>query len=171
MIWHLIAAVFAGLGAAGIGLILRLASGKRLPRWIIPAFGGLGMLGYQIQTEYTWFEHKQQQLPESAEVVSVEEGQMFWRPWTFAFPMTTAFTIVDLDNLAVSRGDEGRLVEFILYRFEKEYVDQVSHQAYLMNCETREMLPLEGESRTPHTEQMRRVEATSPLHRALCTEG
>lgn len=171
MIWHLIAAVFAGLGAAGIGLILRQASGKRLPRWIIPAFGGLGMLGYQIYTEYTWFEHKQQQLPESAEVVSVEEGQMFWRPWTFAFPMTTAFTIVDLDNLAVSRGDGGRLIEFILYRFEKEYVDQVSHQAYLMNCATREMLPLEGESRTPNTEQMRRVEAESPLHRALCTEG
>ncbi|MDZ7854042.1 MAG: hypothetical protein U5L98_15725 [Halomonas sp.] len=169
MIWHLIAAIFAGLGAAGVGLILRLASGKRLPRWFIPACGGLGMLGYQIYNEYTWFEHKQQQLPESAEVVSVEEGQMFFRPWTFAFPMTTAFTIVDLDNLSVSRGDDGRLVEFILYRFEKEYVDQVSHQAYLMNCATREMLPLEGESRSPRTEQMRRVKDSSPLYRAICT--
>ncbi|MGM0694864.1 MAG: hypothetical protein ACQEUN_15850 [Pseudomonadota bacterium] len=171
MIWHLIAAVFAGLGAAGIGLILRTASGKRLPRWIIPACGGLGMLGYQIHNEYTWFEHKQEQLPASAEVVSVEEGQMVWRPWTFAFPMTTAFTIVDQDNLAVRQGDDGRLVEFILYRFEKEYVDQVNHQAYLMNCATREMLPLEGESRAPRTEQMRRVEASSPLYQTICREG
>ncbi|MGM0537230.1 MAG: hypothetical protein ACQER5_14355 [Pseudomonadota bacterium] len=171
MIWHLIAAVFAGLGAAGIGLILRTASGKRLPRWIIPACGGLGMLGYQIHNEYTWFEHKQEQLPASAEVVSVEEGQMVWRPWTFAFPMTTAFTIVDQDNLAVRQGDDGRLVEFILYRFEKEYVDQVNHQAYLMNCATREMLPLEGESRAPRTEQMRRVETSSPLYQTICREG
>lgn len=170
MIWHLIAAVFAGLAAAGIGLILRLISGKRLPRWIVPVFAGLGMLGYQIYNEYNWFEYKQQQLPPSAEVVSVEKGQMFWRPWTFAFPMTKAFTIVDLDNLAVSRGDDSRLVEFILYRFEKEYVDQVSHQAYLMNCATREMLPLEGESRAPRTEQMRRVESSSPLYQAICTE-
>jgi hypothetical protein len=171
MIWHLIAAVFAGLAAAGIGLTLRLISGKRLPRWIVPVFAGLGMLGYQIYNEYSWFEYKQQQLPPSAEVVSVEKGQMFWRPWTFAFPMTRAFTIVDLDNLAVSRGEDGRLVEFILYRFEKEYVDQVSHQAYLMNCVTREMLPLEGESKSPRTEEMRRVEPSSPLHQAICSQS
>ncbi|MBB3184361.1 hypothetical protein FHR95_001922 [Halomonas fontilapidosi] len=168
MIWHLIAALFAGLGAAGIGLILRLASGKRLPRWIIPACGGLGMLAYQIHNEYSWFEQKKTQLPASAEVVAMEKGQMFWRPWTFAFPMTTAFTIVDRDSMAVSREEQDRLIEFILYRFEKEYVDQVSHQAYLMNCATREMLPLEGESRTPATEQMRRVDAASPLYEAVC---
>ena len=36
MIWHLIAAIFAGLGAAGLGLLLRTLSGKRLPRWIVP---------------------------------------------------------------------------------------------------------------------------------------
>ncbi|TDO09807.1 MULTISPECIES: hypothetical protein [Halomonas] len=168
MIWHLIAAIFAGLGAAGVGLILRQASGKRLPRWIIPALGGLGMLGYQIHSEYTWFENKQQQLPPSAEVVSVEEARMFWRPWTFAFPLTTAFTIVDRDNIAVSQVDGGRLVEFILYRFEKAYVDQVSHQAYLMNCTTRDMLPLEEESRRPRTDGMRRVEASNPLFQTLC---
>ncbi|MEQ6916988.1 hypothetical protein [Halomonas aquatica] len=171
MIWHLIAAVFAGLGAAGVGLILRMASGKRLPRWIVPVCGGLGMLGYQIYNEYAWFDHKQQQLPETAEVVSVEEGHMFWRPWTFAFPMTTAFTIVDQDGLAVRRTDEGRLVEFILYRFEKEYVDQVSHQAWLMNCATREILPLEGETRTPRTDEMRRIDESAPLYRAICKEA
>lgn len=170
MIWHLIAAIFAGLGAAGVGLLLRLASGKRLPRWIIPACAGLGMLGYQIQNEYTWFEQKQQQLPESAEVVSVEEGQVFWRPWTFAFPMTTAFTIVDHDNLAVSQKNDARLVEFILYRFEKKYVDQVTHQAYLMNCASRDMLPLDEASRVPRTEQMRLVERSSPLYQTVCPE-
>ncbi len=66
MIWHLIAAIFAGLGAAGLGLLLRTLSGKRLPRWIVPVCAGLGMLGYQIQHEYGWFDHKRQQLPDSA---------------------------------------------------------------------------------------------------------
>ncbi|WP_341853280.1 hypothetical protein [Halomonas aestuarii] len=167
----MIAAVFAGLGAAGVGLILRMASGKRLPRWIIPICGGLGMLAYQIHNEYSWFEHKQLQLPDSAQVVSVEERPAFWRPWTYFFPMTTAFTIVEQDNLAVTRTEGERLVEFILYRFEKQYVDQVSHQAWLMNCATGEMLPLEGETRTPRTEEMRRVEASAPIHRAVCPEA
>ena len=66
MLWQLVAAVFAGLGAAGVGLILRQLSGKRLPRWIVPALGGLGMIGYQVHYEYAWFDYKQAQLPASA---------------------------------------------------------------------------------------------------------
>ena len=112
MIWHLIGAIFAGLGAAGIGLLLRKVSGKRLPRWIIPALGGLGMLGYQIQTEYSWYEHKRSLLPESARVVQAEQDAMFWRPWTYLFPMTTAFSVVDAGtgDVLAQRSSETALV-------------------------------------------------------------
>ncbi|WP_163577438.1 hypothetical protein [Halomonas faecis] len=170
MIWHLIAALFAGLGAAGIGLLLRTLSGKRLPRWIIPVCAGLGMLGYQIQTEYAWFEHKQQQLPPSAEVVSSREEAMVWRPWTFLVPMTTSFHVIDHDNRVVRETDDQRLVEFILYRFDKEYVDQVSHQAHLMNCSSRELVPLAGDNREPRTEQMRRLDEDDALFKAACAD-
>jgi hypothetical protein len=168
MIWHLIAAVFAGLSAAGIGLLLRSLSGKRLPRWIIPVFAGLGMLGYQIYYEYSWFSHKQQQLPESAQVVSSEKGGAFWRPWTYVFPMTTAFSVVDRNNLVPRQANDHQLVEFMLYRFEKHYVDQVTHQAYLMNCTTQEKLPLIGEARRPRFSELRRIDASAPLFQAVC---
>ncbi|MFY0991305.1 hypothetical protein [Halomonas sp. C05BenzN] len=171
MLLHLIAAFFAALGAAGIGLLLRFISGKRLPRWIIPVFAGLGMLGYQIYHEYSWFSHKQLQLPASAQVVSVEEGGAFWRPWTYVFPMTTAFSVVDRANLVTKQADDHRLVEFILYRFERQYVDQVSHQAWLMNCTTRERLPLVGEEREPRLEGMRSIEASDPLFQAVCSDS
>lgn len=169
MIWHLIAAIFAGLGAAGIGLLLRMISGKRLPRWIVPVFAGLGMLGYQIHHEYSWFSYKQAQLPDSAEVVSVEKGEVFWRPWTLAFPMTIAFSVVDEDNLVTRQADDNRLVEFILYRFERSYPDVVTHQAYLMNCTTRERLPLAGEQREPRFSDMRKLDDHDPLYQAVCS--
>lgn len=168
MIWHLIAAVFAGLGAAGIGLLLRMASGKRLPIWIIPVFGGLGMLGYQIHYEYSWFSHKQAQLPDSASVVEVEHGSMFWRPWTYPFPMANAFSVVDSDSMRVRDADGERLVEYIRYRFEKQHVDLVTHQAWLMNCTTRETLPLAGEERRPRFKAMRELDAEDPVYRAVC---
>ncbi|SDJ51282.1 hypothetical protein [Billgrantia gudaonensis] len=173
MIWHLIAAVFAGLGAAGIGLLLRTLSAKRLPRWIVPVCAGLGILGYQIHHEYTWFEHKRAQLPDSARVVDTEQSTAFWRPWTFLAPLTTAFTVVDEQSLASSQSeaDDQRLVEFILYRFEREYVERFSHQAYLMNCTTRELVPLEGESRTPRTDRLRRLDDSNPLFGAVCTDA
>lgn len=84
--------------------------------------------------------------------------------------MTTAFSVVDRDNVIPRQADEHRLVEFILYRFEQQYVDQVTHQAYLMNCTTRELLPLVGESRQPRFESLRELDADDPLYGAVCEE-
>ena len=46
MLWTILAIVVAGMGAAGIAMLLRKLTGNRLPKWIIPACGGLGMLAY-----------------------------------------------------------------------------------------------------------------------------
>jgi hypothetical protein len=168
MIWHLIGAIFAALGAAGIGLLLRLASGKRLPKWIIPVFAGLGMLGYQIHYEYSWFDHKQSQLPATAQVVDTEQDSMVWRPWTYLYPMTVAFSVVDQGSMVPRQADDQQLVEFILYRFEKEYVDQLYHHPFLMNCSTAEMVPLNEETRQPRLNALRSVEEQSRLYQAVC---
>ncbi|GAB2792047.1 hypothetical protein GCM10027040_17700 [Halomonas shantousis] len=171
MIWQLIAALAAGLGAAGVGLILRQLSGKRLPRWIIPALGGLGILGYQIHYEYSWFDHKRAQLPESAQVVSTEAHHMFWRPWTYLFPLTIAFNVIDQNNLVTRKAGEDHLVEFILYRFERQHTDHISHQAYLLNCSAREMVPLAEDDGQPRYAQLHRVESSAPLFQAICTNA
>ncbi|NRB55927.1 MAG: hypothetical protein HRU39_08115 [Salinicola sp.] len=168
MIWHLVAAASAGVGAAGIALLLRSLSGGRLPRWIIPACAGLGLLAYQISYEYGWYESKRQQLPESAAVVSTEKGRMVWRPWTYLYPLTTAFSVVDRDKLVTSRADGERLVEFVLYRFEMQYRDVLTHQAYLVNCSTRERVPLVGDSRRPDIDRLRRLADDDPQLETVC---
>jgi len=171
MIWHLVAAASAGLGAAGVALLLRVLSGKRLPRWIIPVCAGLGLLAYQINYEYDWYGNKRQQLPESAQVVSTEMSRMPWRPWTYLYPLTTAFSVVDRDKLVNSRTNGERLVEFILYRFEMQYRDVLTHQAYLMNCTTRERVPLVGDSRRPDLERLRHLTSDDPQLEAVCSGG
>lgn len=168
MIWHLIAAVFAGLAAAGIGLILRTLSGKRLPKWIVPVFGGLGMLGYQVQVEYNWFEHKQAQLPATTTVISSDTSTAVWRPWTFAIPMTTKFSVIDSANIRLSEQNGARLAEFILYQFERHYTDIIITQPYLLNCENRELVPLDKETRAPILEQIRTLRDSSPLLLNVC---
>ncbi|WP_431024243.1 hypothetical protein [Halomonas sp. H5] len=165
MIWHLIAAIFAGLGAAGLGQLLRLASGKRLPRWLVPVFAGLGMLGYQVYTEYSWFDHKRGQLPPSAEVVDEERSQIFWRPWTYLVPLTSAFRVVDHDSVRGAEIDGQRVVEFMLYRFERQPMDSVTPQALLLNCATRELIPRDD---GPQWEQLRRLREDAPLLGAVC---
>lgn len=171
MIWHLVAAASAGLGAAGLALLLRMLSGKRLPRWIIPACAGLGLLAYQINYEYDWYGNKQQQLPASAQVVSTEKSRVPWRPWTYLYPLTTAFSVVDRDKLVSSRADGEHLVEFILYRFEMQYRDVLTHQAYLMNCSARERVPLVGDSHRPDAGRLRHLAANDPQLETVCAEG
>lgn len=171
MIWHLIAAAFAGLGAAGIGLLLRVLSRRRLPRWIVPVCAALGMLGYQIHHEYTWFDHKRAQLPDSTRVVSTEQTPAFWRPWTYLVPLTTGFTVVDRDNLMRSRANDQLVFEFILYRFEMANADRVSHQTYVLNCSEQDLVPLTDESRRPDTAGLLHLEAGSPLLRMVCADA
>ncbi len=167
MIWHLFALAVAGLGAAGIGYMLRAASGKKLPTWIVPVFAGIGMLSYQIYFEYYWFEHKQSQLPENSVVVASETQQAIWRPWTYLLPMTVSFSVVDRSNLSEVQLDDNRITRFILYRFRKEYVDLVSHHTHLLNCDTRELVP-ESEEGRPRPEMMRVLSGDDPLYLAVC---
>lgn len=164
MIWHLIAAVFAALAAAGIGLMLRYLSRNRLPKWIVPVMAGLGMLSYQIHVEYSWFDHKRAQLPASAEVVDTATGTEVWRPWTFVFPMTTRFTVLDHDSL--SREDS--VAEFMLYHFERHHTDLVIPRAYALNCQTRELVPMDADSREPDLAGIRTLRDASELLHGAC---
>lgn len=167
MIWHLLALAVAGLGAAGIAALLRGLTGKKLPKWIIPIFAGAGMLTYQIYYEYNWFEHKQSQLPEASQVVEIEQEGVFWRPWTYMFPMTVGFTVLDTNEIAQVEREGQSISQFILYKFDKEYVDLVSHQTHLLNCTTQELVPMAADG-TLRVAAMRLVEREGPLYQSVC---
>ncbi|MFZ3155823.1 hypothetical protein [Pseudomonas sp.] len=168
MLWTILAIVVSGLGAAGIAMLLRKLTRNRLPKWIIPAFGGLGMLSYQIYYEYSWFEHQLQRQPAESVLVASETGEVFWRPWTFFWPMTTAFTVLDSKSLQRQEADAGVIVAFNLYRFEKQHIDRVSHQPYLLNCSTAELLPLDAQQK-PQLDQMKRIAREEALYRYACS--
>ena len=94
MFWEFVATVFAGLGAAGIALLLRKVSRQRAPRWIIPVFAGAAMLAFQVHSEAVW------------------------RPWSYLYPQTLRFIAADVANASVNtQNAELKLVD--LYFFER----------------------------------------------------
>ena len=130
MLWELIATVVAGLGAAGIALLLRKISRNSAPRWLIPAFAGAAMLGFQIHSEYSWFEHQRSRLPEGVIVVKTVEQTAVWRPWSYLYPQTLRFIAADVANASVNQQNpQLKLVD--LYFFERRAsarrVPQVVH--------------------------------------------
>lgn len=148
MIWNLVATVFAGLGMAGVALILRMMSRNKLPKWLIPVFAGAGMLACQIYIEYSALDLIKSRLPEGTVVVETETESMVWRPWTYLVPLKTAFTALDVKNLDRRELDTGeQVVRFMLYRFEKRHVTQAHPQGYLLNCANREVIRLDEQGR------------------------
>lgn len=166
MFWNFVATVVCGLGAAGIALGIRAATAKRAPKWLIPVFAGAGMLAYLIYGEYTWFDHKRSLLPDEAVVVATEHEKIFFRPWTFVFPYVTAFSTVDTNGFRQDTGD-ANIIRFTLYRFDQKVTDAVSHRAHLINCQSRELVPL-GPDGTPRLNHMKRLEATDALYKTVC---
>ncbi|MFN2362198.1 MAG: hypothetical protein ABR522_14115 [Marinobacter sp.] len=166
MFWTFVATVFCGLGAAGIALGIRAVTRKKAPKWIIPAFAGAGMLGYLIYMEYTWFELKQTQLPEEAIVVSTEEYGAPWRPWAYVVPQVAAFTVLDTSSIVVDDPEQD-IVRFSLYRFEQSYTDAVSQKMYLLNCDSRELVPLKGEQ-SLDTSALRKLSEDDRLLELAC---
>lgn len=166
MFWTFIATVFCGLGAAGIALGIRSVTRKKAPKWIIPVFGGLGMLGYLVYGEYTWYEHKVSLLPTEAIVVGEETNSVIWRPWTYLVPQVMSFTVLDSNSIESSPNDRD-VHMFYLYRFEQSYTDAVSKQVHLLNCSTQELVPLDDDG-GPQVEQLRKLSDSNRLFIAAC---
>lgn len=98
MFVELIATIFAGIGCAGLAMVLNIASGKRLPKWLMPVAAGLGMIGMTISNEYTWFNRTAERLPDGVEIAMTVEEQGLLRPWTYIWPYTKRFVAVDTET-------------------------------------------------------------------------
>lgn len=169
MIWELIATLFAGLGAAGIILGLRTVF-KKLPKWLVPAGAGLGMLLFQIYSEYTWYGHTRSLLPPDAVVVAEIGETAPYRPWSYYKPQVLRFVAVDTGKLLAADGG-GDVVQANLYFFERRM--SANTWPVLIDCKkrlqsgiraTQNGRPVPGEwVKTAHTENIARAVCGKPL--------
>lgn len=162
----LIAASVAFL-AAGIAQYARILTRKRLPRWIVPAAAGLGILGYQIYMEYSWYERTRARLPAQTVVTEVRQTPAFWRPWTFVVPINMGFSVVDSSKIQLAQADGERIARFRLYSFEQAFVDHVEQRGYLLNCHSGILVPMDDQE-VPQPDKALQLDRQSRLFTAVC---
>lgn len=114
MFLELIAIIAAGFGLAGIALTLNFILGRRLPKWIFPASAGAGMLLMAIWLEYSWLERTAGSFPEGVEVASTNEVRSWYRPWTWAVPLTTRLVAIDRRFNRAHAGMPGHVMAQVL---------------------------------------------------------
>lgn len=107
MLIDFVSMVAAGFAAAGIVMGLNRLSGRRLPKWAMPAAAGLAMIGFTIWNEYSWAERNRALYPDTAVVTFENARSDFWRPWTFVAPVTTRMSVLDRGPEAGLPADPG----------------------------------------------------------------
>lgn len=150
MLWELIATVFAGFGAAGIILTVRAITRKKLPRWLIPASAGIGMLAFQVYNEYNWFEHQTTRLPEGVVVIKAIPESAAWRPWSHIKPQVFRFIAADIKNAAANKVNPDLLL-VDLYFFERR--QQVLRVVQVVNCQRQTRTDFSDLAQIPPTDE------------------
>ncbi len=118
MLLEFIATIALGLGIAGLVMALNLLLGRRLPRWIVPAAAGLGMILFLVYLEYSWADRAADQLPEGVVVTSKSSQSMWYRPWTYVSPLSLRMIAVDTRRTR-THPDRPELVMTTVVLFER----------------------------------------------------
>lgn len=171
MLMEFIAAIALGFAAAGVIMTLRWLSGGRVPKALIPVAAGLGMFGFAIWSEYSWFARHSSALPERMVVVTSVRESSSWRPWTWALPFVTRFAAVD--TAGVKRNDKlPGLVMANVYLFARR--QPPARLPHIIDCPGLRRAELAGDVRfdadgLPQDLHWLPLSADQPLFRALCT--
>lgn len=132
MFMELIATIIAGIGAAGLVMLLNRTIGNRLPRWFAPVAAGAAMLAATISSEYSWYSRTSNSLPEGMVVAETVESKAMYRPWTYVTPFVERFMVVDVATARRNPAQPGVvLVDLIFFgRWQ-----QVQKLAVMFDCE------------------------------------
>lgn len=132
MFWDIIAMLFAGCLFAGLVMPLRLFY-KKTPKWIVPAMAGLGMISFQVLSEYTWYPTTKSNLPEGSMVVATVLKSTWFRPWSYIKPNVFQFVVLDANGVTATQ--TSGVYEGTLYFFERRMRAQALKT--LFDCNTR----------------------------------
>lgn len=99
MFWEIVATVLSGFLLAGLVLPLRLIF-KKLPKWIVPLAAGIGMMSFQIYSEYTWADDMIAKLPQGSVVVAKVPQSKWYSPWSYAYPQVLQFVVLDKSKIS-----------------------------------------------------------------------
>ncbi len=95
MLLEFIAAIVLGVAVAGVIMAINVATGRRLPGWLVPAAAGISMIAFMVSMEYSWLQRTTASLPEGVEVVSASSESSWYRPWTYIWPLSLRAVALD----------------------------------------------------------------------------
>jgi len=133
MIFTLIGMVVLGVGIAGMASLLFRVLGRRAPGGLLALVAGLGMFGFVLWNDYTWFARTRDVLPGHVQVARTFSEPSPLQPWSYLLAPVHRFSAV---NTATTQRNEALpgLVLAEIYLVAR-YQPSISHWQ-LYDCQT-----------------------------------
>lgn len=138
MFWDISAMIVSAFLFAGLAMPIKIFY-KKTPKWFIPLMAGLGMMSYQVFSEYQWFDNTASKLPEGSVVVATVPKSTWFRPWSYIKPQVFQFVVLDTSKLvAIDEHTRQAQVYFFERRLPAQRLDalfdcQKGVQTYVIN--------------------------------------
>jgi hypothetical protein len=110
------AVVVAGIAGFGTALIAHRLTLRRLPDWTAPFCAAASMVLMVVYLEYSWAGRFEAGLPEDVTVVSRNEHRAWYRPWTYAVPLTTRIIAIDNRIRQTNLNDNGFVITGVILK-------------------------------------------------------
>lgn len=131
MFFELVGTLVAGIGMAGVAMLLNRLTGRRLPAWLPLAAAGAGMLSMAIWSEYSWYGRTVAGMPEGLEIATTDTTRQAYRPWTYVAPVVTRLWAVDTATMRSHPAQDGQYLAevYVMARWKP-----VRHYPVLADC-------------------------------------
>lgn len=166
MVWNLVAVLVMGVGLGGLAFAARKFTGNKLPKWLIPACAAAGMLGYLAYYDYGWYEFKLSQLPQDTIVIAEKRQTSLLKPWSYLYAPVNSFVVLDGKHKDIKQ-DQQWLVEYLEYSFDKDPIERLQTQAFVLNCSTLERVPFDQKKRTL-AGKVEKITQHDPIYKIAC---
>jgi hypothetical protein len=169
MLLTFLGAISVAVLAACVAFIIRRVWGVQA-RWLIPFSAGVGMLGFTIWNDYSWFDRQRDGLPEGVAVVEAFTQSAAIQPWTLLVPVVNRYSAIDL-RAAERHPDRPEIVRapvFLAQRYQPTVVS-----AQIIDCAGRRRADAvdAGPDGLPPADAWFSLPDGHPLLRAVCAAG
>lgn len=167
-----VGAIAGGICLAGVLLILSKLFRLQMPGWTYPAAAGIGMLGIGVYIEYSWYGRTVAEFPPSFEVIESFSDTSFIQPWTYVFPRTDRFIIVDHDGARLNENVPNTVLVDV---YLMERMRPTIQATQFIRCDTGERLLADDsmnldDDGLPVGEDWVDPQPDSPLIQAVCQQ-
>lgn len=171
MLFTLLGTFIAGIGAAGIAiLVYKYILRRPRPKAAIPISAGVAMILLQIVLDYGWFMRATADFDKDVVVLRTSQGTSLLQPLSFIIPRTDRFLAIDKAKLRTNDALPGIKLG-TLFQAEKEgpttQILQVFDCIKARRADWSGTMPLSTEELTNKAKWFP-LEASDPLYKAVC---